>query len=45
MKQGRESIAKIGTLNHINITSTGTDALGSRGPARLDATRRLLGVV
>ena len=45
MNQGRESIAKVGTLNHINITSAGTDALGSRGPIRIDATRRLLGVV
>ena len=45
MKQGRESIAKVGTLNHINITSSSTGALGSRGPIRLDRTRRLFGVV
>ena len=45
MKQGRESIAKVGTVNHTNITSSGTGALGSRGPIRLDATRRLFGVV
>ena len=45
MKQGRESIAKVGTLNHINISSSGTGALGSRGPIRLDAARRLFGVV
>ena len=45
MKQGGESIAKVGTLNHINITSSGTGALGSRGPISLDATRRLFGVV
>ena len=44
MKQGRESIAKVGTLNHINITSSGTGALGSRGPIRLDAARRPFGV-
>ena len=45
MKQGTESIAKVGTVNHINITSSGTGALGSRGPIRLDATRQLFGVV
>ena len=45
MKQGRESIANVGTLNHINITSFGTGALGSRGPIRLDAARRLFGLV
>ena len=44
MKQGTESIAKVGTVNHINITSSGTGALGSRGPIRLDATRQLFGV-